>query len=84
MVSATCNVLTTISNNNTYVRNPSYPSTLTSTSSAQTCGYKVEKMNENICQLRLDFQAVELGQTASSGACTDTLEVTASVDSSTG
>ena len=82
VVADTCTT-TTISHNNTYVRNPSYPSALTSSTSAQTCTYKVEKMSdENICQLRLDFQTVELGQTASSGVCTDTLQVTTSVDSS--
>lgn len=73
----------TISRNNTYLANPSFPSALASSTSAQTCSYKVEKMSEgNICQLRLDFQTVELGQTASSGVCTDTLQVTTSVDSS--
>ena len=72
-----------ISHNNTYVRNPGFPSVLASSTSAQTCSYNVEKMSdENICQLRLDFQTVELGQTASSGVCTDSLQVTTSVDSS--
>ena len=82
VVAETCQT-TTISHNNTYVRNPSYPAVLTSSTSAQTCSYKVEKMSEEeICQLRLDFQTVELGQTASSGVCTDTFQVTTSVDSS--
>ena len=82
MVASTCDSSLTVSHNNTYVRNPSYPSALTSSTSAQTCSYKVVKSEENICQLRLDFQTVELGQTGSSGVCTDSLQVTTSVDSS--
>ena len=82
VVAASCQS-STISHNNTYLRNPGYPAALASSTSAQTCSYKVEKMSEeNICQLRLDFQTVELGQTASSGVCTDSLQVTTSADSS--
>ena len=80
-MASTCDSSLTVSHNNTYVRNPSYPSALSSSTSTQTCGYKVQKLNDQICQLRLDFENLELGQTASSGVCTDTLQVTASVDS---
>ena len=81
VVASTCDSSLTVSHNNTYIRNPSYPSALSSSTSTQTCGYKVQKLNDQICQLRLDFENLELGQTASSGVCTDTLQVTASVDS---
>ena len=80
VVASECVSSLTISHNNTYVRNPSYPSALPSSTSSQSCGYKVEKLNDKICQLRLDFHTVELGQTASSGVCTDTFQVTASAD----
>ena len=71
----------TVSTNNTYIRNPGYPSSYTPTSTG-TCTTKISKVSSDICQLRLDFQTVELGQTASSGVCTDTFQVTTSVDSS--
>ena len=73
---------TSISNNNTYLRNPSYPSAYPTPTSATICAFTVNKMNDNICQLRLDFQTLELGQTAATGACTDTFQATASVESS--
>merc|ERR1739848_796174 len=43
---------------------------------------KVTKLSDNICQVRLDFQTLELGQTASSGACTDSIQATLSAESS--
>ena len=73
---------TSISNNNTYLRNPSYPSAYPTPTSATICAFTVNKMNDNICQLRLDFQTLELGQTAATGACTDSFQATASVESS--
>jgi len=78
----TCTGSNTIANNNTYIRNPSYPSSYPTPTSATECGFTVNKINENICQLRLDFQTLELGQTKSSGACTDTFQPTVSVESS--
>lgn len=68
--------------NNTYMRNPSYPSAYPTSTSTTTCAYKVTKLSDNICQVRLDFQTLELGQTASSGACTDSIQATLSAESS--
>jgi len=68
--------------NNTYIRNPSYPSTYPTSTSTTSCAYKVTKLSANICQVRLDFQTLELGQTASTGACTDSIQATLSAESS--
>ena len=51
--SSTCG--STISTNTTYIRNPGYPSSYT-VSSAGTCKYTINKVSDDICQLRLDFQ----------------------------
>merc|ERR1719461_1970078 len=77
-----CLVTTTISQNNTYIQNPSYPSTYPTPTSATMCSYTINKLSDNICQLRLDFQSQELGVTAADGACTDTFQATLSVESS--
>ena len=71
-----------VTHNNTYMRNPSYPSAYPTSTSTTTCAYKVTKISDNICQVRLDFQTLELGQTASSGACTDSIQATLSAESS--
>merc|ERR1711997_344268 len=69
-----CCVITTstcsssISTNTTYIRNPNYPSTYTA-SSASTCSYTVNKVSEDVCQLRLDFQTFSGFYTGTSGAC---------------
>jgi len=73
----------TISSNNTYIRNPSYPSTYPTSTSAVTCAFKISKVSSvDICQLRLDFQTLELGQTAATGVCTDSLAATLSAEGS--
>ena len=78
-----CNyVLLSITQNNTYLRNPGYPSTFTTPTSATTCAYTISKLNSNICQIRLDFQSLVLGQTAATGACTDTLAATTTAEES--
>ena len=71
-----------VTHNNTYMRNPSYPSAYPTSTSTTPCAYKVTKLSDNICQVRLDFQTLELGQTASSGACTDSIQATLSAESS--
>merc|ERR1719188_2404576 len=53
ITTSTCS--STISTNTTYIRNPGYPSTYTA-SSAGTCTYTINKISDDICQLRLDFQ----------------------------
>jgi len=78
----TCGSNVDVSNNNTYIRNPSYPSTYPTSTSAVTCSFKISKVNSDICQLRLDFQTLVLGQTAADGTCTDSLDVTLSAESS--
>ena len=47
--SSTCG--STVSTNNTYVRNPGYPSSYTPTSTG-TCSFTIDKVSEDICQLR--------------------------------
>jgi len=64
----------TVENNCTYIDNPSYPSTYTSTSS---CSYTVKRCQDDICQIRLDFFKTILMQPQSSGSnfgiCSDTV-----------
>jgi len=64
----------TVENNCTYIDNPSYPSTYTSTSS---CSYTVKRCQDDICQIRLDFFKTILMQPQSTGAvygiCSDTV-----------
>merc|ERR1719232_1454721 len=57
-----------ISTNTTYIRNPSYPSSYTP-SSAGTCAYTVNKVSDDVCQLRLDFQTMTGYYTGTSGLC---------------
>jgi len=68
--------------NNTYLRNPSFPSAYPTSASTTTCTYQISKASSDVCQLRLDFQTLELGQTAATGACTDTIEATLSAENS--
>merc|ERR1719330_2220907 len=69
-----CCVITTstcsssISTNTTYIRNPNYPSSYTPTS-AGTCSYTINKVSDDVCQLRLDFQTMSGFYTGTSGAC---------------
>merc|ERR1719410_2105565 len=51
--STTCG--STISTNTSYIRNPGYPSTYTPTTGG-TCVFTINKVSDDICQLRLDFQ----------------------------
>merc|ERR1739838_445363 len=52
----------------TYIRNPNYPSSYTPTS-AGTCSYTINKVSDDVCQLRLDFQTMSGFYTGTSGAC---------------
>merc|ERR1711915_1070033 len=67
---------TAISTNTTYIRNPGYPSSYTA-SSASTCTYPFNKVSDDICQLRLDFQTFSgfATSTTAAGDCYDTLAV---------
>jgi len=65
--------------NCTYLQNPSYPATYTSTSS---CSYSVTPMSNDICQFRLDFNTFDItdvttiGGTHLAGTCTDQFTMT--------
>ena len=64
---------TSISTNTTYIRNPGYPSSYTA-SSASTCTYTFNKVSDDICQLRLDFQTFSgFATSTTAGDCYDTL-----------
>merc|ERR1712241_301889 len=59
----------TITKNRTWVQNPGFSNTYTTTSS-KTFSYSVKPMNKKICQIRLDFQKF-VTQISTKGACTD-------------
>jgi len=61
----------TISQNCTYISNPSYPTTYATTGA---CAYSVTPINTDICQLRLDFDNFDITETAV-GVCTDSLTI---------
>ena len=63
----------TITENRTYITNPGYPSAYTTTGS---CSFTVTPLGANICQLRLDFDSFDLAESSTTGACTDSFEVT--------
>ena len=63
----------TLYNNCTYIQNPTYPSTYSTTGS---CAYSVSPLNSEICQLRLDLDNFDLTE-STAGACTDAFDVTA-------
>ena len=63
----------TVTNNCTYIQNPSYPS---SYSTSGSCEYNITPLSSDICQLRLDMDNMDLTDT--DGACTDSFEVTSS------
>jgi len=57
----------TVSENCTYLENPGYPSAFDGTS---PCAFTVNRMQTEICQIRLDFTSMELGNpNAASGQC---------------
>jgi len=75
----------TVSQNNTYIQNPSFPSVYTDTSALT---YTVNKCADNICAFRLDFETFQTEgpstfTEASGGACVDTFQVTTSPSQST-
>jgi len=79
----------TISENRTRLRNSEYPSIATATT-AQTIVYTVNKMNADICQIRLDFTnfvvagpavTTELIPTGASTVCQDSLVIATSDNS---
>jgi len=62
-----------ITKNCTYIQNPSYPSSYT-TSGA--CAYNIAPISADICQLRLDLDNFDITETSTTGACVDSFGVT--------
>lgn len=74
----------TINQNCTYLRNPSFPSVYSATSSLS---YTVTKCSTDVCYLRLDFEtfttiAPTISTEASGYSCPDTFKVTSSTSQS--
>merc|ERR1711981_72342 len=64
----------TISTNTSYIRNPSFPTTYTPTVGS-SCMFTIKKANDNICQIRLDFQTHTGFTATAAGVCTDKFTV---------
>merc|ERR1711997_1141453 len=58
---------TTVTQNCTYITNPSYPTSYTTSGS---CAYTVTPLSTDVCQLRLDFDNFDITETTA-GVCTD-------------
>jgi len=74
-VIATSDCSSTVSTNNTYIRNPGYPTSYTPTTTG-TCTNTIKKMSDDICQLRLDFETMSGYTVTTAGACTASFSVT--------
>jgi len=57
-----------ITQNCSYIENPSYPGTWSTTGD---CAYTVTRCQDDICQIRLDFLAATLQQPSTVGVCTN-------------
>jgi len=64
-----------VTNNCTYITNPSYPSAYTTTTE---CAYTVTPISSDICSIRLDLDYFDIAEVATTGACTDTFAITSS------
>jgi len=69
---------TDVDYNDTYIQNPDYPSAY---GDADSISYKVNKINNDVCLLRLDFEMFNIKDVVSTGAggtgeCTDMFTVT--------
>jgi len=70
--------------NCTYIRNEGFPDVLTGVPDTTACAFTIEKCSEEVCSLRLDFNAFNIqagtGGSATAqdttGACQDTFQVT--------
>merc|ERR1712107_413992 len=63
----------TVTQNCTYIQNPSYPSSYTT---AGSCEYNVTPLSSDICQSRLDLDVFDTTDDSTAGTCTDTFAVT--------
>ena len=71
-VQRTCS--TNTDHNNTYFVNPNYPS---SDTGYGACTLTINRVNDNICQMRFDFTILQLAQPDETGTCVnDFLTVT--------
>jgi len=74
----------TISENCTYIQNPGFPSPFTDTASDSSFTYTADKLSEDVCQLRLDFEMFNIlgpaltteTEAVTGDNCPDTLTVT--------
>jgi len=73
IATSTCG--STISTNNTYIQNPGYPSSYTPASTSETCAFTINKVSDDICQVRLDFQTFSGLTVTTAGVCTDTFAI---------
>ena len=69
---------TAIDQNCTYIQNPGWPSSYSSTTSLM---YRINKCSANVCSVRLDFETFtiegpSLTTEATGGVCTDSFQVT--------
>merc|ERR1712241_845325 len=63
---------TGITQNCTYIQNPSYPTTYTT---AGSCSHAITPVSSDICQIRLDFTNFDITETTA-GVCTDSFAMT--------
>ena len=62
----------TLDQNCTYIQNPSYPS---SYSTSGSCSYSITPLHSEICQIRLDMDTFDITD-AAAGTCTDSFDIT--------
>jgi len=64
---------TDINHNDTYIQNPNFPSAY---DEDNDINYKVNKVSDDICFLRLDFEQFQTNRNTADGTCQDFLEIT--------
>ena len=64
---------TDVNHNDTYIQNPNFPSAY---DEDNDINYKVNKVSDDICFLRLDFEQFQTNRDDTTGACQDRLEIT--------
>jgi len=62
-----------VTQNCTYISNPSYPTTYTTTGS---CSHAITPVSSDICQIRLDFDNFDITEATATGLCTDSFSMT--------
>ena len=64
---------TDVNHNDTYIQNPNFPSAY---DEDNDINYKVNKVSDDICYLRLDFEQFQTNLNTVDGSCQDSLEIT--------